>query len=995
MVELTAVQEHYLKRELLRLELETELENFNDTKALRKFGYPFVDGDPVNYAPSRDSNADKFEYHETYPLLKYFFNSFVLTIPFLSEEQAQIDQFWVRKVQVFYEHFMELSLSDTMDRDEATKRKKFGQKLSKFILMVYNSGIGTKNEVEYYQTAKYEIGEKLEDKRLDKLLLPSKETLQDHISKNVFINGISLNVAGVRKVSVNNNNLNNFKSNLANGKFWNSINNVIAKPNETYYEFLIKTVNDLPEGQEVWVARRYNDFKKLHHDLKKRFPGKHVPNLPAKIKSEVVLGGEEALDEEVQDEEEDDDDENGIDEFHDAEEQSIKTQDEEIKKNINLLIKDLNIDAPASTSVPSTPKLPSTSKLAPQQVKSPKTPKQSSFFNTSNNLFKSPKTWIPSSSLLSPTSTGSSAHSESNKTRDTSNRIPREKMRIALRSYLRKLLKNKEFANCDLLKEFLNKSKIPKLNESELNDVKVRENLDLLILNNQIQFQNSAYLKIKELKALTEPIKSTLLETDDGIIKIFSEFKTKSNINDLSPMLKNFIEWCKIEISATIYQLFLGNDNSYQFFSQVKRFHKLIPYSVMINILRFTNPMSIMKAMLDLMMANPFGGKSLLQTLFYGILADDIKQQNKVITELENTIGHASILKRFKYFVYECQDETLIKSIRDESINMNTDLALTIIITPQLNSFITIDDSVIGDVFESYNEYKKLKMDDEELSIRHDKTELYSNLKTIFKLYVKNHDKDILKQIWSEPELISILKDLLTMFYQPLVELFRNAHVDVALKNFESFMDELIIKIEKLSNEIYTTDTSKIVDEITQVINNHQDEFYRFLHDVYINDSDMIFQKMIIWINNLLKFLRNSKNLNNNLNLRLDLNELIAKNAVDEQAVVNEIDSIIERIKIQRKNYLEKLNKSKQGEHYDDEEDDHEDVNESEHNLIKKNWETINNVEIFKTDDFGLNENDLIDLNNEIDSEQIEVKEIKKLSKDFKDEVINILKHYK
>jgi len=929
MAEITPTREHFLKRELLRLQLEKEFEQFNDAYALRRFGFPFTKGDPKEYKVDKSTNdgiPKKLNPDDTldaFPLSKYFFNNFVLTIPFLSSEHQNIEEFWIKKVQVFYEHFMNLSMSESYDRDELTKRKKLGLKLTRVILMFYNSGIGTINEPIYYEKDKQEIGERLEGSKLDKLIFPSKETLHDHVANGTFINGINVNVAGVRLVK------------KANNKFWSNLN--ITKTHETYYEFLIKSRVEINESSDIYVARRYHEFKELHHGLRKKYPGKQLPKLPSKIKSEANVGGSTGEPDE-EDAENDEDDEDDV---------SSRKHDDEIRRSLTNLFKDLKIEQPINLNeqTPETPKLnssPGFESNSPKTPKTPKSPKSNKFFSTSK-LFGS------------PSNPEKKKNTTNNNDNSTENKLPREKLRVSLRAYLRELLKDDEISHCDLLKEFLFKARIFKLTNEDEIDIKIRENLDLLLLLNQVKFQTEAYEKITELKKQTLPLKVKLLESDNGIIEIFDELKTKEHINQLSPMLRNFIDWCKIEIAATIYQLLLGNDNSFEFYSQVRRFHKMLPYSVMINILKFTNPMSIMKTMLDLMMASPFGGKSLLQTLFYGILTDDIKLQMKTINELETKIVHQDILRRIKFFVYDCEDIDLLESIKAESKELGVDLLLTIIITPKLSDYSDVDDETVGFVFESYKEYKKLKTTqdaDGKMLINHEKAELYSNLKSVFKLYVKNHDKDILKQIWSEPELTSILKELLTMFYQPLVNLFKNAHVDVAFKNFENFMDELIITIDRLTNEIYISDTSKIVDEIMKVLNNHEDEFYQFLHSVYLNDSEKIFEQLIQWINSVLKFLRNSKNLNNNANKKLNISKIISTSQNISKILI-EIDSIIETVKLQRQQYLIKL--EKQQKHKQD--------------LINDNWDAINNIEIFNTGDFGLNEHDVLELNEEDESD--------------------------
>lgn len=974
---LSPTQEHYLKRELLKLQCEGELERFNNPLALRSFGFPFTDGDPrektLSTAKPRDSvdTIDR-EVSETYPMIRFFFTRFVATMPFLSPQHQDYQQFWAGKVQVFYEHFMSMSMSESLDREETTKRKKMARKLEKLVLTMFNSGVGTVNEAEYYSSGKLALTNGVvESKRFQKLLFQSKETLQAHLAKGEYVNGIMLNVCGVRKLK------------KANNKFLSGLN--LAKTHETHYEFVIKTQLDISESQPVFVSRRYTSFKELHSKLKKKFPGKQLPKLPSKVKSIISLGGD--------DEGEDDDDYERIDDDEDEEEdheerereieeeQMAKKHDDEIRKNLSQLFQSLKLDNSKDykDSNPKTPTMPQHSQF--DSNSSPKTPK--SPIKKSAMSILSPRQWT------SPKSSRSSSQE---------NRLPREKTRVGLRSYLRNLIKDVEIAHCDILREFLFKDKIHTLSSEDQIDLKIRENLDLLLLLNQVRFQKESYAKITKLKEESLPLRAKLLESDNGLVDLFQELKTKEHVSELSPMLRNFIEWSKVEIAATIYIMFLGNDNSYEFYSQVKRLHRLMPYSIMINILRFTNPMSIMKAMMDLLMANPFGGKSLLQTLFYGILSDDMKSQTKVITELEQKIGHTELIDRLKYFVYDCTDSDLIASVKREAKELQSDVVLTVMISPQLYELSYVDDDLTGQVFESYNEYKRLLMcedDAEQLAlVNQEKVELYSNLKSLYKLYVRNRDKEIMQQLWSEPELISILKELFTMFYKPLVSLFSSAHVDVAFRNFESFMDDLIHLIDHLSHEMYVTDTSKIVDSIMKVIDSHVDEFYQFVHETYVHDKQGLFDKLIRWISDILSFLRHAKD-HHATTMRINLQQLLQDSpGVDVEAVLLELDVIIANVKKRHEKYQRKLAR---------------DESKSK-SLMDQNWKSINDIDVFKTTDFGINEHDLMEMEEDEDDDdedneqELERKSvllqepttenIEKLVPKFRDQLIELLKSY-
>lgn len=86
---LNPTEEHYLKRELLRFQLEYEMEGLNDRFALRKFGYPFSPNDPKASEPAIDHNSSsmpggKWYFSVNYPMLSYVLQEFISTFPLLS-----------------------------------------------------------------------------------------------------------------------------------------------------------------------------------------------------------------------------------------------------------------------------------------------------------------------------------------------------------------------------------------------------------------------------------------------------------------------------------------------------------------------------------------------------------------------------------------------------------------------------------------------------------------------------------------------------------------------------------------------------------------------------------------------------------------------------------------------------------------------------------------------------------------------------------------------
>lgn len=66
-------------------------------------------------------------------------------------------------------------------------------------------------------------------------------------------------------------------------------------------------------------------------------------------------------------------------------------------------------------------------------------------------------------------------------------------------------------------------------------------------------------------------------------------------------------------LASTIFQTFVASDNSSETFASLKRIHGLIPYFLLKAALKISNPVAMIRNVLDIFLAQPFGGRSLLQ----------------------------------------------------------------------------------------------------------------------------------------------------------------------------------------------------------------------------------------------------------------------------------------------------------------------------------------------------------------------------------------------
>lgn len=66
-------------------------------------------------------------------------------------------------------------------------------------------------------------------------------------------------------------------------------------------------------------------------------------------------------------------------------------------------------------------------------------------------------------------------------------------------------------------------------------------------------------------------------------------------------------------LASTVFHHFIAADNASESFAGLKRIHGLMPYFMLKAALKISNPMAMIRGVLELFLAQPFGGHSLLQ----------------------------------------------------------------------------------------------------------------------------------------------------------------------------------------------------------------------------------------------------------------------------------------------------------------------------------------------------------------------------------------------
>lgn len=272
----------------------------------------------------------------------------------------------------------------------------------------------------------------------------------------------------------------------------------------------------------------------------------------------------------------------------------------------------------------------------------------------------------------------------------------------------------------------------------------------------------------------------------NGLTMLFKEIKDKKTIQDLSIQYQKFAEWLRIEVAATIYHLFLAEDNSPELFAQAKKIHSLIPYTIMKNVIRVANPAAVMSNILDIFLAQPFGARSLMQRIFSLTLNDGIRSFQKSIDALAGKIGDQVFVEKLKKYIDT--DEDIKATIREEAASDEVDILVVILRSDLIEP--ALEPEQIGRLYNAYVAFNSaVENVDEELK---QGAELFSYLKQLMKLYLRQRDKAMMLTLIEEPVTLQLFRDLFSIFYEPLVRVYKSANVYNSVTDFAVFIDDLI-----------------------------------------------------------------------------------------------------------------------------------------------------------------------------------------------------------
>lgn len=853
---LQPIQEHYLKRELVRLEIEDEFLELADFRGLRKFGAPFAPNGPQSTPdPIVEPHSDHEHYTPTIgsPVLEPqssggSHHSVMGSIKHIKKKSSHIKKHIHMPHLKGHGHhdehedeaYGDLGLGIVPDSHTSSHTPSHTSSTSSIV--VYQFPIVRHMFVHHIKTFPFlskaddrdfwqlrlqaflesfadknisSSEDRAEDTKRSKISLRIKKAFAMYMSAGLMTTSVDEPTAKVEKpatAGVEQLDHKKVLSSLASGKFINGLClNVVGvrevrtkrmlsflAGDHVSAEYLIETKMETHEGRTVVVARTFHDFKELAKKLHREFPGRGLPNLPVRNRaaSQATSSAIGGFVDNHQDE-----DGSIEDELNDAEEHI----DDDDTANVNHNGKSVS--------------------------------------------------------------------------------LPREKQRTTLRAYLHSLVANRMVANSKTLLEFLYMDPI-QMTSGEIKDMELRRKVDIARVRDQLRFYEVAQARAQELNVYLQEFKQDLVR-EDGLKHIFDEIRDKSSARDLSPRFQKFIKWATIEFAATLFHMFVASDNAPEVFAQVCRLHRFIPYTVIKGILRLSNPVSIMKGMMDLFLAQPFGRKSLFQNIVWYMLQEDIKQQERAIKELKLLIADDSVCQGLEDFVYA--DEATHQRVLKIKHAHDCDMVLAIFKLQAEENHSWEQERTVQLWYERWDNAVEEEPNNDPHFVQPEDVAKFSATKNLLKHLTRKRDKDLFQDLINEKATVQLVKDLITIFYEPLIRVFKDAHISEAVGDLQRFADDLIKTVSKSEIDSLTSDANSQVQLFVDLCNRHVDSLFRFIHNVYQHDGGL-FDQLMGWISDIILFLKEGQQ----NGAPLDLETMLANYPGDKQRVISEVDQIVD-----------------------------------------------------------------------------------------------------
>ena len=464
--------------------------------------------------------------------------------------------------------------------------------------------------------------------------------------------------------------------------------------------------------------------------------------------------------------------------------------------------------------------------------------------------------------------------------------LARERNRLTLRAYLRSLLTNPVLAASPAFQSFLLESPIV-LSPAEVRDVHVREEMDHMREAEAARFKAEVDGRVAELEGYLRGFKEEMVKSD-GLTRVFATIRQTPDIEGLPIEYRKVFEWARISLASTVYQLFLGSDSSSSTFSQLKRIHGMMPYFMLRGVLKISNPVAMIRAFLDLFLARPFGSTSLVQRMFSQGLQDEARELREDSVLVARKIADDRLCQ--KVDLYVAASKEVQDTFKADAAADGLDLMAVILRSPAEPGLDPRTMQRVQRASMAYTEYmyerSQLSDPEDDEGPDNDDAWLFEDLYVYMRIVTRARDKEQLIELIFEGATSELLKDIVTIFYEPLAKVYKAANIADSLYDLQVFVNDLIKTVEAAEDESLV-DPQKTVQLFISLVQRHEARFYHFVHQVH-SKGEGLFDNLMQWIELFVNFVRDG------LPSPVSLEVLLPHAGPQRAAVLAEVDAIVD-----------------------------------------------------------------------------------------------------
>lgn len=484
----------------------------------------------------------------------------------------------------------------------------------------------------------------------------------------------------------------------------------------------------------------------------------------------------------------------------------------------------------------------------------------------------------------------------------TPNALLRERNRLTLRAFLRSILAIPMLADSEAFQEFLvNDPTI--LTSEDKADAHARHQADAVREKELKEFADKMAERARTLQSHLDTFKSMLLKPD-GLSHVFATIRSCPRVQDLPPEYKVIVDWATVSMASGLFTMFLARDSSSRAFAHLKYMHSMMPYFVVRGILRISNPVAMMRSFLDLFLAQPFGQKSLLQRMYTGKLHEELNEIKELTLNVRAKIPDPVYANKVHAFIALPHDIQCL--FREQAEAEGIDVLVVVLRSPLAVELQPQQLSCVNRACTAYQRFKKQRAHARSLGLPEPEPEsddawLLEDLRVYLNLCSAIHTKEQIISLIYDNATTELLKDMVTIFYAPLAQVYRVANVSDTLGDVQVFVNDLIKTVEENAS-LHASNPDAVVSAFVSLVQRHQQKFYHFVHQVHTKGSGL-FQRLIHWIELFVNYVRDPRETESCGLGWIDLEQCLALSHADRECVVKEIDAVIQhvyKLKLQR-----------------------------------------------------------------------------------------------